>query len=124
VSGRFFQECSLSFQILILALELLQPDTFGDRELDLGATGGLAVLAQPVPESLSADAISGSDVLDGFRRGYDLAAQLAFNSWVNRRRDWGVLFQLSDEPLFSEGPLSEIFEAGQGSLFGPFSSGL
>jgi hypothetical protein len=36
------------------------------------------VLARPVPESLSADAISGSDVLDGFRRGYDLAAQLVF----------------------------------------------
>ena len=70
-------------QALILALELHEPDTFCERGLGLGlglgAAGGLAVLTQPVPESRSADAVSSCDVLAGFRRGHDLAAQLVFD---------------------------------------------
>ena len=61
-----FQEDGLGFQVLVLALELLQAGAFRDREIGLGAAGGLAVFVEPIPESLGADAIGGSDVLDGF----------------------------------------------------------
>ncbi|MBA8828921.1 hypothetical protein FB555_001019 [Alpinimonas psychrophila] len=42
-AAAFFQEDGLDFQVLVLALELLQAGTFLDDELGLGAAGGLAV---------------------------------------------------------------------------------
>ena len=61
----FFWERGLRSEVLILPLQLLEPDPFGVRQLILATAIGFAVLCQLVTESLSADTVRLSNFPDG-----------------------------------------------------------